>query len=119
MSVATSITTAEQLWAANLPERCELVRGQLRMMSPGNSEHGWVIMNLAAPMAVFVKQHNLGFVFAAETGFVIAREPDSVRAPDVAFLCRDRIDGPVPRKFFPGAPDLAVEVISPSDSVCR
>ena len=50
------------------------------MMSPAGSEHGWVIMNIAAPLALFVKTHHLGCVFGAETGFIIQRNPDSVRA---------------------------------------
>ena len=116
MSIATSITTAEQLLDANLQEPCELVRGELRMMSPGNSKHGWVIMNVAIPMGALVKKNNLGYVFAAETGFIIARDPDTVRAPDCAFVCRDRVDRPIPQGFFPGPPDLAVEVLSPSDT---
>jgi Uma2 family endonuclease len=116
MSIATSITTAGQLFAANLPERCELVQGELRMMSPSGNEHAWVIVNITAPLAMFVKKHSLGYVFAAEAGFIIARDPDTVRAPDVAFLANDRIVGPLPKEFFVGAPDLAVEVISPGDT---
>ncbi|MDH3717309.1 MAG: Uma2 family endonuclease [Planctomycetota bacterium] len=116
MSTTTDISTAEQLWQANLPQRCELVRGELRMMSPTGGEHGVVTMNMAAPMATFVKQHRLGYVFGAETGFIIARDPDSVRAPDVAFVRNDRVEGKIPQRFFPGAPDIAVEVLSPSES---
>jgi len=116
MTSATQITTADQLWAANIQQPCELIRGELRMMSPGNAEHGWVIMNISAPLATFVKQNNLGYVFGAETGFIIERDPDSVLAPDVAFVRRDRIPGPIPTKFFPGPPDLAVEVLSASNS---
>ena len=86
------------------------------MMSPAGSEHGWVIMNIAAPLATFVKENQLGYVFGAETGFVIHRNPDSVRAPDVAFVRRDRVPGKLPREYFEGPPDVAVEVLSPSDS---
>ena len=116
MSTATDISTAEQLWQANLSQRCELVRGELRMMSPTGGEHGVVTMNMAAPMATFVKQQRLGYVFGAETGFIIARDPDSVRAPDVAFVRGDRVPGKISQRFFPGPPDIAVEVLSPSDS---
>ena len=86
------------------------------MMSPSGSEHGWVVMNVAAPMATFVKQRQLGYVFGAESGFIIQRNPDSVRAPDVAFVLRDRVAGELPKEFFDGPPDLAVEVLSPSDT---
>jgi len=116
MSIAAQITTVEQLWNANIREPCELVRGELRMMSPGNAEHGWVIMNVSAPLATFVKENELGYVFGAETGFVIARDPDSVRAPDFAFVVNHRITGEIPKKFFPGPPDLAVEILSPGNS---
>lgn len=58
----------------------------------------------------------LGFILASGTGFVLERDPDTVRAPDVAFVRRDRISGRPPKKFFPGAPDLAVEVLSPNDT---
>ena len=86
------------------------------MMSPAGSEHGWVIMNIAAPLATFVRNHELGCVFGAETGFIIQRHPDSVRAPDIAFVRRDRVPDPLPPGFFDGPPDLAVEVASPHDA---
>ena len=86
------------------------------MMSPSGGEHGWVIANVTVPLGAFVKSHHLGYVFGAEAGFIIERDPDTVRAPDVAFVRRDRIPGTVPREFFPGPPDIAVEVLSPSDS---
>src|SRR5206468_12011006 len=66
----------------------------------------------------FVRTRQLGEVFGAETGFTIARNPDTVRAPDVAFVTSARIAAiGVTKKFFSGAPDLAVEVVSPSDTV--
>jgi Uma2 family endonuclease len=86
------------------------------MMTPAGGEHGWVIMNISAPLALFVKKHHMGYVFGAETGFIIQRDPDSVRAPDVAFVRTDRVPTPLPVGFFEGPPDLAVEVLSPSDS---
>jgi len=72
-------------------------------------------MTLGSQLTTFVKQHKLGRVYAAETGFVIARNPDTVRAPDVAFVRSERVPPPPPRGFFAGAPDLAVEVLSPDD----
>ena len=115
MVTIEKITTAEQLLAAGDIGRCELVRGELIMMSPAGSEHGWIIMNIAAPMATFVRQHSLGRVFGAETGFRIGHDPDTVRAPDVAFVVAQRIGGKLSPGFFPGPPDLAVEVLSPDD----
>jgi Uma2 family endonuclease len=115
MATAENIITAEQLLAAGDIGRCELVRGKLIMMSPAGAEHGWVMTNLAVPLAIFVKQRSLGRVFGAETGFRIGRDPDTVRAPDVAFVTAERIGAGLAPGFFPGPPDLAVEVLSPED----
>jgi Uma2 family endonuclease len=115
MATIENITTAEQLLAARDIGRCELVRGELIMMSPAGSEHGWIVMNVAGPLAMFVKQHSLGRVFGAETGFRIGHDPDTVRAPDVAFVTAQRIGVKLAPGFFPGPPDLAVEVLSPDD----
>jgi Uma2 family endonuclease len=65
----------------------------------------------------FVEDHDLGVVFAAETGFQLARAPDTVRAPDVSFVRKERLpEGDLPTGYWPGPPDLAVEVMSPNDS---
>ncbi|HEX6293438.1 MAG TPA: Uma2 family endonuclease [Herpetosiphonaceae bacterium] len=94
----------------------ELVRGELRRMSPGSFRHGKIIINVTLSLGQHVREQRLGDVFAAETGFKLASDPDTVRAPDVAFVRRERIEavGDV-GGFWPGAPDLAVEVISPHD----
>ena len=118
MSVTTRKMTAEELF--HMPHgnfRYELVKGELRKMSPSGSRHGAVVVNLTILLGQHVKAKNLGVVLGAETGFQISSEPDTVRAPDVAFVRRGRI-GPagIPGKFWPGAPDLAVEVLSPSDT---
>jgi len=115
MTIAESITTADQLFHASDLGRCELLRGELMMMSPAGSEHGMIAAELAAILRDFVKPRGLGVVLGAETGFRIAENPDTVRAPDVAFIRRERIAGELPDGFFPGAPDLAVEVLSPND----
>jgi Uma2 family endonuclease len=118
MSMTQTLITADELFA--MPDdgfRYELVKGELRRMPPAGSEHGAISMNIALVVAQFVKAHNLGVVFGAETGFRIASDPDTVRAPDLAFVRRERIpEGGLPRGFWPGAPDLAVEVVSPGDT---
>lgn len=86
------------------------------MMSPAGSRHGAVTARIAKAIADFVEPAGLGIVFAAETGFIIGRNPDSVRAPDVAFVRAKRLAAGIPTGFFPGPPDLAVEVVSPTDS---
>jgi Uma2 family endonuclease len=119
MNPTTTLLTADDL--ARLPAdgtRRELVKGELRTMPPSGGEHGAVGINIAVPLGQHVKAHQLGVVLGAETGFAIARDPDTVRAPDVAFVRKDRIPtSGIPRSFWPGAPDLAVEVVSPGDTV--
>ena len=118
MSTTSTLVTADELFV--MPHdgfRHELVKGELRRMPPAGSEHGAVAVNITIVIAQFVKAHGLGVVFGAETGFKIASEPDTVRAPDLAFIRRERIpEEGLPREFWPGPPDLAVEVISPSDT---
>ncbi|HEX5138409.1 MAG TPA: Uma2 family endonuclease [Planctomycetota bacterium] len=109
----TGIRTAEELLRNPHIGRCELIRGELHMMSPSGAEHGLVAGNMFKAIAIHVDAHGLGKSFAAETGFQISRDPDTVRAPDVAFV---RAGRPIPpRGFYVGAPDLAVEVLSPDD----
>jgi Uma2 family endonuclease len=108
--------TAEELLRLNLPnKRTELVRGVLVVREPAGYQHGDVAMRLAAAIFTHVQARGLGRVFAAETGFTLARKPDTVRAPDVAFISTARLPDPPPRGFAELAPDLAVEVLSPDD----
>ena len=85
------------------------------MMSPTGGEHGSIVASVTAPLTLFVKQHGLGRIYGAETGFQIARDPDTVRAPDVGFVAAARMGAKPSRGFVPGPPDLAVEVVSPND----
>jgi Uma2 family endonuclease len=114
MSVETKLMTADEL--LRMPDdgmRHELVEGELITMSPAGSRHGIIAARIARHLGNYVEKHNLGEVFAAETGFVLRRGPDTVRAPDVGFVQNERlVDTP---KYFPGAPDFAVEVLSPDD----
>lgn len=121
--MSTTITkpvTADELLA--MPDdgfRYELVKGELiRMSPPPGHEHGLVVMRIAVPLFEHIETNNLGVVYAAETGFLIEENPDTVRAPDVAFVRRELIEraGDV-QGYWRGAPDLAVEVLSPSDRV--
>jgi Uma2 family endonuclease len=108
--------TADELLNLHLPnKRTELVRGMLVVREPAGHTHGRIAMNLGAELTVFAKRTGAGAVFAAETGFTLARNPDTVRAPDVAFIARDRLPPAHARGFAEMAPDLAVEVLSPDD----
>ena len=121
MAMATTATlmTAAELLA--MPDdgfhRYELVKGELITMAPAGGEHGAIGIKAAIRLGNFIESNDLGVVFNADTGFIIDTDPDTVRAPDVSFVRKERIppDG-IPKGFMPLAPDLAVEVISPSDS---
>jgi Uma2 family endonuclease len=115
----TSLSTAADLLAlpTGMGKRYELVLGELREMSPSGWRHGEVIDNLQAILSAYIRTNKLGRGFGAETGFLIQQNPDTVRAPDFAFIAAKNLPSEKPQKaFWPGPPDLAVEVLSPSDS---
>jgi Uma2 family endonuclease len=111
-----ALMTADELLHVRIPDkRVELVRGRLVVREPAGLRHGRVAMDLARLLANYVGDRGIGRVYAAETGFTVARAPDTVRAPDVAFIRRDRLPDPEPLGFPDLAPDLVVEVLSPGD----
>ena len=96
--------------------RRELVHGELREMTPGGHDHGHIAFDLGMLIGQHVKAHDLGRMYAAETGFRVEVDPDTVLAPDVAFVARERVGiGAGVRGYFPAAPDFAAEVVSPND----
>ena len=115
MAVQEQLYTAADLLA--LPHdrmRYALVEGHLLEMSPTGKTHGQLTSEITYLLVAFVRQHNLGQVFGAETGFKLAENPDTVFGIDVAFVSKTRAqagDG-----YFLGAPDLAVEVVSPGNT---
>jgi Uma2 family endonuclease len=114
--MAPATMTAEELLRLNIQDkRSELVRGKLVVREPAGFAHGVVASRIGAQVAGFVRTRELGLVVAAETGFTLERNPDTVRAPDVGFVHRDRVPDPLPRGYAEFAPDLAVEVLSPDD----
>lgn len=97
-------------------QRFELIAGELRVMSPAGWQQGAIAGNFHSILGSFIRQKNLGKVFGAETGFQLQADPDTVRAPDFAFIANKRIPKKLPKtSYWPGAPDLAVEILSPSD----
>ncbi len=118
MSATVQTMTADELFM--MPEdgfRYDLVKGELRKMSPAGSEHGAIIARLTIALGHFIEANDLGAVFGAETGFKLASNPDTVLAPDLAFVCNERIPPTgIPVAYWPGAPDLAVEVVSPGNT---
>ena len=111
------VTAEELLRTPDYGLRRELVRGEVRTMAPAGYEHGRISHNLALALGRHVHDHDLGAVVAAEIGFKISGDPDTVRAPDVAFVWRKRAPtaGAV-SGFWPDAPDLVAEVVSPNDT---
>lgn len=117
MTITPKLMTWQEL--ADLPDdgmQHELVRGELRTMAPPFYEHGRSADRIGRSLENHVEAHQLGEVRRAEIGFLLTARPDTVRAPDVAFLSREHLArlGEI-RGYFPGSPDLAVEVISPND----
>jgi Uma2 family endonuclease len=121
MAIEPKLMTAEELLV--LPDdgmRHELIDGELRTMAPPGGPHGRYAGHVAVHVGSHVLAHDLGELFGAETGFVLRRGPDTVRAPDFAFVSWQRLpDGELPRGYVTVAPDLVVEVVSPGDSAAE
>ena len=116
MAPSAAPLSADDLLHANIPDkRTELLQGRLVVREPAGSLHGLVAMSIGAELAAHVKRTRAGAVFAAETGFKLASNPDTVRAPDVAFIATDRLPPRDTRGYPALAPDLVVEVLSPDD----
>jgi len=118
-AVEKKLMTAEQL-ATLTPEasRGELIAGEFNSMSPAGFTHGRIALKIGTYLNMFIMEHQLGEAYAAETGFILKRNPDTVRAPDVAFVTAERAAKQEKETgFFDGAPDLAIEVISPSETM--
>ena len=115
MTVDARVLTADEL--LQLPDdgaRYELVEGELRKMSLAGADHSAIAAWIAASLIAYIKQHNVrGRVYGADGGFLLSRDPDTVLAPDAAYVRPERVI--TTSHFFPGPPDLAIEVISPSD----
>jgi Uma2 family endonuclease len=123
MSTTTRLITADELLV--MPHRdehgndcrLELIRGEVRKMSPTGLTHGVLCTRVSTALENFVRKNDLGLVCGAETGFVVGRDPDSVLGSDAAFISRENVEKVENfDKFGPSAPDLAVEVLSPSNT---
>jgi len=116
-TTSTALMTAEELM--QLPDdgfRYELINGELEKMPPPGHPHGRIAFRLSLLLGQFILDNGLGEAFAPETGFQLTRNPDTVLAPDFAFVTNERFaEGSKAEGYWPGTPELAVEVLSPSD----
>lgn len=111
-----ALLTADDLIRFQPPhKRTELVRGHMIVREPAGYRRGDIAMSITLAIGQYLRANPIGRMVAAETGFVLFTNPDTVRAPDVGFVLRDRIPEPMPRGYARFAPDLAVEVLSPDD----
>ena len=118
MATTARLMTAEEL--LDMPDDghiYELVRGELVKLMGTGLEHAYIADNCYGSIRDYVIGANLGRVFSSQLSYILARDPDTVRIPDLGFIRQERLDAVgVIRGYFPGAPDLAIEVISPSNS---
>ena len=116
MTTERALLTAEDL--LDLPEDCtrqELVKGELITMTPPGGVHGETATHIILVVGPHVRAGDLGRL-VSDVGFVLSRDPDTVRATDVAFISTARLpQGGLPEGYIEGAPDLAIEVVSPGD----
>ncbi len=120
-TLAKKLITAEEFLLMPDPGdgfKRELVRGVIVMMSPAGGRHGVCCAKIIRRVGFFVDAHELGHVMANDTGFVSERGPDTVRAPDIGFWSRERLPN-VPVGFVDIPPDLAIEVVSPFNTVTQ
>lgn len=94
----------------------ELIKGELRTMAPPGGPHGSSTSRLSFYVMQITISQELGEAFAAETGFLVGRNPDTVLAPDFAFVVKDRLPQPLPKSYVPVVPDIVLETRSPNDT---
>jgi Uma2 family endonuclease len=117
MSTTTRRMTADEL--LHMPEdgyKYELMNGELIQMSPTGAEHSMIMVSLAMWLGVYVKENDLGAVCVGDVGVVVSENPDTVIAPDLAFISKEKIPaGGAPKGYWRQTPDLVAEIISPSE----
>ena len=116
MTTTTQLITAEELMQLEGPNRHELIKGELLTMPPPKFEHCRIAGNLTIIVGHYVRSNQLGVV-CTEGGYKLESDPDTVLGPDVSFVAKDRVVRP--EGYYLGAPDVAIEVLSPTDRRSR
>ena len=110
------LLTAEEFQKLYADEECELVEGKVFMMTFAGGIHGYIELILTGHLLRFVRRRRLGILTPGDVGYILRRNPDTVRAPDIGFVRRARVPrSGIPKSFWPFPPDLAVEIVSPND----
>jgi Uma2 family endonuclease len=109
------LLTAEEAFWLNPVERWELVEGRIVEVSPVKKRHGRIVARLGRLLEEFVETRRLGEVYVGDVGFILRRDPDTVRAPDLAFIRTARLPEVEEETFSSVVPDMAIEILSPSD----
>ncbi len=115
LSADTTVMTGEELFALDDTGRAELVKGKLIRKAPTRHPHGHYEVNFVLSLGAFVRQHKLGRVLSGEVGIYTHRDPDTVRAADVAFISNERLAQVQSQSYLDVAPELIVEIMSPDD----
>jgi len=116
-AISDQLVTADELLEHPEMKHCELVNGKVVPMSPAGSEHGGIAGLIAGHLFVYSMSHAPGRILVAEAGFLISRNPDTVRAPDLMYIETSRLpDGKLLKGFLTTPPDVALEVVSPTDT---
>lgn len=114
--VSTKLVTADELFAMGKEAHVELIKGELHDVSPSGPESSMIAVFLVETIGPFVRSRKLGIVTDSQGGYVLSRNPDTVVSPVLAVVRRHRIpDGHDFTRFFPKPPDIAIEVVSPTD----
>ncbi len=115
----STLLTAEEFFALGDIGLAELIHGKVVRMVAPKPKHGRITLQLSSLIDQFVRSHKLGVVYAAETGYLLEREPDTIRCPDVSFVRAEIAKAHDENDYFPHSPDLAVEVMPPTDLAAK
>lgn len=115
-SMAPQLITGEELFKMPGTDLCELVEGEIKRMNLSGWKHGGVESNLTERLNAFVRENDLGRVLTGEVGIYTGRDPDTVRGADVLFISHERLEDASPEGFLDVAPELVVEIMSPTNT---